>query len=95
MGRAELSLMSLLVYNQWERPIYFTSINSSGIFMVLDKFLVFDGLVYKLLTIDAGQQEGRNTLVNAQKLYKHAVKDFRWSSLKRRKALDVDTNTYY
>lgn len=95
VSRADLSIMSILVNNNWERPIYFTSLSSSMTSMGLDKYLSSEGLVHKLVPVDIGQPSERSSLVNVDKLYDNAVNKFEWSSINKLNYFDVDSNQYY
>ncbi|TRX71191.1 DUF2723 domain-containing protein [Carboxylicivirga sp. M1479] len=44
----DIALLDLLATNQWERPVYFTIGADPEIFLGLEKYLRYDGLVYKL-----------------------------------------------
>lgn len=95
VSRAELSVLSLLVHNNWKRPVYFTTMSSPRVFMGLDRYLSAEGLVYKLLPI-AGQPDGEGSdLVDAERIYQNATKRFSWSSLAELSYLDTDSNTYF
>lgn len=95
VSRADLSIMSILVNNNWERPIYFTSLSSSMTSMGMDKYLASEGLVHKLVPVDIGQPSERSSLVNVDKLYDNAVNKFEWSSINKLNYFDVDSNQYY
>lgn len=95
VSRAELSLMALLVHNNWERPIYFTSISPSHIFMGLDRYLASEGLVYKLLPVELGQDADRVSLVNTDRIYQNATSKFQWTTLEHLGHLDTDSNAYF
>lgn len=95
VSRAELSVLSLLVHNNWKRPVYFTTMSSPRVFMGLDRYLSAEGLVYKLLPI-ARQPDGEGSdLVDAERIYQNATKRFSWSSLAELSYLDTDSNTYF
>ncbi|MGH2622317.1 MAG: protein O-mannosyl-transferase family, partial [Sphingobacterium sp.] len=68
VSRAELSLMSILVNNEWKRPIYFTSASPSAIFMGMDKYLASEGLVYKLMPVEVGQPVDHQSIVNGERI---------------------------
>lgn len=95
VSRSELSLMSLLLHNNWERPIYFTSISPSSVFMGMDRYLASEGLVYKLLPVELGQDDGVSSLVNTDRIHRHAVDNFQWSGLQEQGQLDTDSNVYF
>jgi len=95
VSRADLSIMSILVNNNWERPIYFVSLSAPAISMGMDKYLASEGLVYKLTPVDMGQPSDKLSLVNSEKIYDNAINKFQWSSIKDLKHFDVDSNLYY
>lgn len=95
VSRADLSLMSILVNNNWERPIYYTSFSPNSIHMGLDKYLASEGLVNKLMPVDVGQPNDRPSLVNAEKIYANAMEKFQWSDISDLDYFDVDSNFYY
>lgn len=93
--RADLSLMSILVNNNWERPIYFVSLSAAAISMGMDKYLASEGLVSKLMPVDMGQSSKGNGLINADKIYDNAIHKFEWSNINKLEHFDVDSNQYY
>ncbi|MFZ4261853.1 DUF2723 domain-containing protein [Sphingobacterium sp. HJSM2_6] len=95
VSRAELSLMGILVNNNWERPIYFTSMSPNSIFMGMDKYLASEGLVYQLLPVEVGQPDIESTLVNTDKLYDHVKHTYAWGDISTISHLDTDSNFYY
>ena len=95
VSRAELSFMSLLLHNNWERPIYFTSLSPSSTFMGMDRYFASEGLVYKLLPVELGQDDGVSSLVNTDRIHHHATKNFQWSGLQELGHLDTDSNVYF
>ncbi len=95
VSRAELSLMSILVNNQWERPIYFTTLSPNSIFMGMDKYLASEGLVYQLMPVDLGQPAKESTLVNTDKIHQHVQKTYAWNDLSKIEHFDTDSNFYY
>src|SRR5690606_12314426 len=76
VSRAELSIMAILATNNWERPVYFANMLSSDLFMGLDKYLINEGLVYRLMPIEANQPNAVS-LVNTDTLYKNLTEKFR------------------
>ncbi|WP_099370588.1 protein O-mannosyl-transferase family [Sphingobacterium sp. 1.A.5] len=95
VSRADLSLMSILTNNNWERPIYFISSSASATSMGMDKYLASEGLVKKLMPIDMGQASDRSTLVNSDKIHENAINKFNWSSIDYLDHFDVDSNFHY
>jgi len=95
VSRAELGMMSILSNNNWERPIYFTTMSPNSVFMGMDKYLASEGLVYKLMPVDMGQPADKQSLINADKIYANAIDKFQWSGIKDLNYFDTDSNSYY
>lgn len=94
VSRAELGMMAVLANNNWERPVYFANMLSSDNFMGLDKYLVNEGLVYRLMPIEAGQQNGVVSLVNTDTLYKNITQKYAWGNIGRMKHFDQDYRSF-
>ncbi len=88
--RAELSMMSILANNNWERPIYFANMLSSENFMGLDRYLVNEGLVYKLMPIEVQQPDSQISIVNTDTLFENITTKFRWGNIANIDHLDQD-----
>ncbi len=94
VSKAELGLMAILVNNKWERPIYFANMLSTDNFMGLDKYLVNEGLVYKLMPVELGQKDGQVSLVNEDSLYRNITTKFRWGNIANIRHFDSDYRTF-
>lgn len=92
--KAELSMMAILVHNNWERPIYFANMLSTDNFMGLDKYLVNEGLVFKLMPIDANQVSEYVSLVNEDSLYRNIMENYRWGNIANIQHYDTDYKTF-
>ncbi|MCL7989413.1 DUF2723 domain-containing protein [Sphingobacterium sp. lm-10] len=95
VSRAELGLMSLLVNNNWERPVYFFSRMPEEHTMGLDKYLVSEGLVHRLMPVERGQSVEQPTLVNIDTLYENITKKLQWGNLNTLAHLDTDSRFIY
>ena len=95
VSRAELSLLSILVNNNWERPIYFTSTMPSENYMGLDKYMISEGLVVKMMPVEHAQPEDRSSLVNSGALYSHITEKFKWGNISQVSHFDVDSKFTY
>lgn len=95
VSRADLSLMGLLENNNWERPIYFVKQAPNDIFMGMDKYLASEGLVYRLMPVEVGQQADDATLINTEAIYTNAVEKFKWTDIKNLDYFDTDSNFIY
>lgn len=92
--RAELGMMSILANNNWERPIYFANMLSSENFMGLDRYLVNEGLVYKLMPIEVQQPESQISIVNTDILFDNITTKYKWGNIQNIHHLDNDYNVF-
>ncbi|SMG40526.1 glycosyltransferase family 117 protein [Sphingobacterium psychroaquaticum] len=92
--RSELSLMAIILQNNWKRPIYFTNYLPTENLAGLEKYVVQEGLVKKLLPIARPQGESQQMLVNTQKLYENAIHNFRWGKFNTLDHIDVDARRF-
>lgn len=91
MTRGDLAILNVLVNNQWKRPIYFVK-NASSELMGLDKYLVNEGLVYKLMPVDIQQEEDDTTQTaavnNLKALYENLMHKYQWANVNKLDYLD-------
>lgn len=92
--RAELGMMSILANNNWERPIYFANMLSSENFMGLDRYLVNEGLVYKLMPIDVQQPESQISIINTDTLFENITTKFKWGNIANMDHFDNDYSLF-
>lgn len=88
--RAELSIMDILVNNNWERPIYFSTTVPGDHYMGLDKYLVSEGFALRLMPI-AIEENSTQGLVNAEAIYDHAFNKFTWGNIHASPYLDPES----
>lgn len=92
--RAELSLMAIVLQNNWERPIYMSNYLPTENLAGLDKYLVQEGLVKRLLPIVAKNEPTANNMVNTEKLYKNIMQHYTWGNYKDLNHADLDARRY-
>lgn len=90
VSKAELSMLSILVNNNWERPIYFANMLGKENFIGLEKYLVNEGLVYRLMPIDKGQPENEISLVNTDTLYRNITTKYQYGNIATLAHYDID-----
>ncbi|WP_262247035.1 glycosyltransferase family 117 protein [Parapedobacter soli] len=90
VSRAELAIMSILVNNKWERPVYFASTVPSENFMGLDDYLVSEGFALRLMPI-AMQPNTSQGLVNAEAVYDNAMNKYVWGNIKDASYIDPES----
>lgn len=64
----DIALLDILASNNWERPIYFTSGADPEIFLGLEDYLRYEGMVYHL--IPKSKKEGETINMDTDVLYK-------------------------
>ncbi|WP_257669015.1 glycosyltransferase family 117 protein [Parapedobacter tibetensis] len=92
--RADLTLMDILVHNNWERPIYFTATTPPSQRLGLEDYLVSEGFALRLMPIKA--QHGENSgqrLVNTDATYKNIMHKYAWNDLNKPSFLDPTSYT--
>ena len=86
IGKNDLMILDLIAHNNWQRPIYFTSIIHSNI-NGLNDFFQLEGLAYKLVPIKSNSQGGRLPHIPSDLLYDRFVNQFEWGGI-------ADKNTW-
>jgi hypothetical protein len=94
VSRAELGIMAILANNNWKRPIYFANMLSSENFIGLDKYLVNEGLVYRLMPVEAEQPDAQISLVNVDTLYKNISQKYQWGNIAGMNHFDHDYRSF-
>jgi len=90
VSKAELSMLSIILNNNWERPIYFANMLGSENFIGLDKYLVNEGLVYRLMPVEKDQPQNEISLVNTDTLYHNINSKYAFGSIADMYHFDVD-----
>ena len=91
VSRAELTLMSIVMSNKWERPIYFTNYTPTELMAGLDKYMVDEGIVRRLVPVEFTDLPAGVLMTNVDKLYENATEKFRWGSYGEMNFVDVDS----
>jgi hypothetical protein len=90
VSKAELSMLSIIVNNNWERPIYFANMLAKENFIGLEKYLVNEGLLYRLMPIEKGQPKNEISLVNTDTLYRNITTKYQYGNIATLGHYDVD-----
>ncbi|MDR2009345.1 MAG: DUF2723 domain-containing protein [Bacteroidales bacterium] len=72
----EMMILDMLRNNNWERPVYFTSINSRHV-MGLNNYFQNEGFAYRLVPIKSNSQ-GR---INEDILYDNLMNKYEWGNM--------------
>jgi hypothetical protein len=88
----DLMILDLIASNQWERPIYFTSINHENI-LGLQQYFRLEGFAYRLVPIKNEDPSGYTANINTALLYDRLMNTFRWGNIDK-PGINIDSNTY-
>lgn len=95
VSKAELSILDILVNNDWKRPIYFARTVPSDNYLGLDNYLVTEGFAYRLMPVlayntqeDPNQQSEK---INTEAMYDNTMNKFVWGNLKTETYLDPES----
>ena len=96
LSRSDLTLLSLLENNHWDRPIYFSNMLPSDIKLGLDKYLVNEGFASRLMPVAVTNEKQAtagemSALVNVEALYNNIMHKYNWGNTKNAKYLDTDS----
>ncbi|ERJ58624.1 hypothetical protein M472_07585 [Sphingobacterium paucimobilis HER1398] len=97
VSRAELSIMAMLVNNNWKRPIYFTTTTPEVNYIGLDKYLVSEGFAMRLMPIDTGNndsEEGFAPVADVDGIYHNIINKYQWGNMSKSSYLDPDSYRY-
>ena len=82
VSRAELTMMDILVHNDWERPIYFTTTMPRSQMLGLGDYLVSEGFAMRLMPVKMeADREGDQPLVNTDTAYENIMSKFAWGNM--------------
>ncbi|SEK68345.1 protein O-mannosyl-transferase family [Parapedobacter koreensis] len=92
--RAELTMMDVLVHNQWKRPIYFAFSVPESQRLGLDDYLVSEGFALRLMPVNARKEGGSGErLVNTDAMYGNLMQKYAWGNMKEATYLDPTSYT--
>ncbi|MCK5820486.1 MAG: DUF2723 domain-containing protein [Bacteroidales bacterium] len=80
IGKNDLMILDLIAHNNWERPIYFTSIMHQNI-NGLQNYFQLDGLAYRFVPINTESSGGRASHINTDLLYDRFMNEFSWGQM--------------
>lgn len=91
--KGTLAMFDILVHNNWDRPIYFTSGMPTEQYNGLDNYLYSEGLVLRLMPLvsDAAQNK---ELINTPAIYQNLMNKFKWGNLKNANYLDTESQKH-
>ncbi|MGK6353073.1 protein O-mannosyl-transferase family [Parapedobacter sp. DT-150] len=93
--RAELTMMDILVHNEWKRPIYFATTVPSSQRLGLDNYLVDEGFALRLMPVKAAEtgERGEQRLINADAVHENIMHRYAWGNMKETPYLDPTSYT--
>ncbi len=95
VSRAELSMMAILVNNNWERPIYFTTTTPDENNLGLGKYLVSEGFAMRLMPVETDlNPEEYGAISDTAEIYSSIINKYQWGNIGQSKYLDPDSYRY-
>jgi len=92
VSRDQLAVLDILVHNDWKRPIYFGNGIPPSNLMGLEKYLVSEGFVSRLMPINVAGNPDSNQpspeLINTEVLYDSLMNKYVWGNMKNATFLD-------
>lgn len=87
--KADLMILDMVAHFDWKRPIYFASSADPDTYLGLDKYFFAEGLVYKLVPVEAKAGKNPNTLgeVNKTRMYENLMNLFKWGNMEKKGVL--------
>ncbi|WP_258103915.1 DUF2723 domain-containing protein [Marinoscillum sp. MHG1-6] len=79
MEKNSLAVMDLIVNSNWERPIYFNTTSINSLNMNLKKYVVQEGIAFRLLPING--KGGREFEVSTEVMYDNLMNNYQWREL--------------
>jgi hypothetical protein len=77
----DLTILDLLVSNEWNRPIYFSTTVPPSQYKGLDKFFIQEGLAYRLSPVDlTGLTPEGQGFIDTEIMYDNLMINFRWGN---------------
>jgi hypothetical protein len=81
--KADLMILDMMAHFDWNRAIYFASSASPATYLGLTKYFFAEGLVYKVVPIEASSNRNPNSLgeVHKTKMYDNLMNVFKWGNM--------------
>jgi hypothetical protein len=76
-----LFLMDLMANNNWQRPLYFAITVSTETYQNLDNYFQLEGLVYRIVPIEANRVGGRYGQVDTDIMYNNLMNNYQYRSI--------------
>ena len=86
LEKKDLMILDIMNENNWKRPIYFNTTSLNGIKMDLRKYVIQEGLTYRLLPIE--RNDVQSEFVNTEVMYNNLMNDFHFTNTE-------DPDVYY
>ncbi len=86
LEKKDLMILDIMDENDWKRPIYFNTTSLNGIKMDLRKYVVQEGLTYRLLPIE--RDDVQSEFVNTEVMYDNLMNNFHFTNT-------TDPDVYY
>lgn len=81
MEKKDLALLDFIIANNWERPIYLNNTSIEQIKLDLKKYVVQEGLAYRILPVESASNQRGDYPVNTDIMYDNLMNKFTWTNL--------------
>lgn len=81
LQKNELMLLDFLAHNNWERPVYFTSMGDVAV--SFRDYLQLEGFAYRFVPISTRSNMGELGRIDSDVLYDNMVNKFNWGNLNK------------
>lgn len=80
LEKKDLAVLDLIVNSNWERPIYFNNTSLQGVNLELSRYMVQEGIAYRLLPV-LNENTETGFSINVDLMYDNVMNKFGWTAL--------------
>lgn len=88
----DMMILDLLAHNNWERPVYFAITTGNDSYIGLENYFQLEGLAYRLVPIEATNEDGQTGKVNTEIMYNNLMNKFQWGGMDNSKIYMNENN---
>ena len=78
--KSNLIMLDILATNNWDRPVYFTSMDRSS-YMGMEDFFQLEGMAYRFVPIKKSNKDQYPGRVDTDILFDHLMNEFEWEDI--------------
>lgn len=81
LNKSDLMVLEIIRSNNWQNPIYFSSVMNSDNYLGLDRYLYLEGLAFRLIPVETEVTADDPVNINSATMYANIINQFKWGSL--------------